>query len=406
LAYTGRKERCGVEMREYEDLITKLDGKVQEAKRLRREREEAKKRLDKVRHYMQGIEAKVEELSKLGVSVPSEAMEQLLLLKKEEQELLEKLERLPQISGEVENGSRQLQDDDKDEIEDLLDKVDRSELGDLSQEERWAIFRIWAARWRIVAERVGPELTSSSYHMRKAYARIVETMNQYPGPESRFFPALSRDRHHGDWEKELRDAKENLEAVSQRMLRRRTAEEELDSLRSLMPEIDPATMQPDMVRVLQHKVRMIAREVSLRDDLAALFVGEGYRKLLGQDFDFLWKQENGDKPEEASKDLNRSQILWRLLKRMLSKTLIGGCHGPLEGVCSGFPEHQKGLAREAMGILIRNKVVRHRSTPYGDRVAIEPSMVTRVRTFTEAHDPPSVASIFGIEDLRQWAQQS
>jgi hypothetical protein len=60
---------------------------------------------------------------------------------------------------------------------------------------------------------------------------------------------------------------------------------------------------------------------------------------------------------------------------MKSKCLIGASHGPLDLICKGFPEHDKGRVKEAMEVLTKAKIIRTKSTKIGVRVSIEPSMI-------------------------------
>jgi hypothetical protein len=88
-------------------------------------------------------------------------------------------------------------------------------------------------------------------------------------------------------------------------------------------------------------------------------------------------------------------LLERMLRRMLSKTAIGGIHAPREQVLKGFPAHQRGLAADGLAHLVKARVAWEKSTPYGRRVALEPARIATVRGFLEGQP-------FGVDVLDRW----
>jgi hypothetical protein len=126
---------------------------------------------------------------------------------------------------------------------------------------------------------------------------------------------------------------------------------------------------------IQHAVREIAKEKSLRDDLADLVLP--FKPMLPE-FAFLWKEDDEDKPE--ARHLTAREIMCRILSRMKSKALIGECHGPADKITKGFPDHDKGRAKEALDLLIKVGVVRHKGQQ-GGRVSIEPKWVQGAERF-------------------------
>jgi hypothetical protein len=151
------------------------------------------------------------------------------------------------------------------------------------------------------------------------------------------------------------------------------------------------------IRRYKHIVRTVAANPALRDDLAVHCAQ--YRQILEEEFGFLWK-DGAEEVEAVAKDkMTNREILSRLLRRMISKTLIGACHGPLDRVCTGFPDHDRSRAKEIMNLMIRIGIIRAKKQEGSDvRVSIEPNFLGQCENFVQGQP-------FGQKAVDFWAQQ-
>lgn len=374
-----------MDVRQYESLLGKLQLELTDAKRdaeRKIRRESLTKKCALITSQLHSVENIVAELERIGREPSAEANHAIVTLRKEEQEVKIELEMLddPAFLDEPETEKSPVFYPEtyvdpkmKADVVALIQEMRTAKLDGLSSDERRNIFEIWALRWRIVGEALGQQRTSVDRDMRTGFAVLCETMQMYPG--DRLYIAALKKGTVADWPNELRMAKLRLQATRDRELRYGAVQEQFAQLKKL-------TLAPgdsEGARRFRHLVRDIGRHPSMRDDLAIFC--EPYRDALGDDFAFLWKNEDDDVPAQSKERMSNRELLRRLLRRMISKTLIGGCHGPLDRVCTGFAEHDKGRAREIMNLMIRIGIVRAKRNVGEQRVAIEPAWVAACENF-------------------------
>lgn len=369
-----RRGGASMETLEYRKLLMMLDGQIEEAKKAAEEkarRETLEQHLKLVKHQIENIESRKAELERLGVQPPVD-LSRVLAQLSAERDGLEK-----QLAGPeqpvVPKPSPRMSTEDRALVEALYDDVMTTPSDGLTPDERWVQFEVWALRWRIVAERVGTEVADADGFLKMCFARIRERMAAAPEP-GWHIDALEREQK-ADWVAQLRTSEERLLALVEN---RHRAEETERLSEQAIQEI---TMQVKVFldagldandRLLRHHVRSAAKYEHLREELAEILLP--VREKLGEEFDFLWKngqEEPEEKPAEPRRMTNQ-EIVSRILRRMHSKRLIGGCHGPWNRIYHGFPEHDKGRAKEALDILVKAEILRKKPTLIGPRISIEP----------------------------------
>lgn len=208
-----------------------------------------------------------------------------------------------------------------------------------------------------------------------------------------YIDALNRDKV-GNWVKQLEQAKTALAETTLRVQRREISYRDMDELR--MMTIHPEALNDEGLKRARHLVRSVGAVEQFREELAD--VAGDLRSQLGSEFDFLW---SGMKQEEeaVSRHLSNREIVKRILSRMLSKALIGGCHGPLEKIAKGFPEHDKGRAKEAIERLVKAGVIRQKTNVGTQRVSIERVFVTPCEKFVKGEP-------LGIPAVDEWCKET
>jgi hypothetical protein len=257
--------------------------------------------------------------------------------------------------------------------------------------EARAELAVLSLRWRCLADIFGHDVATSSPLMQKTCRRLCHLADVFKMPRP---PALGLGTGE-DWTRELLTATEALDALR----RTRLAEADrggpvralLEALRFIASRA-PQPPDPEGLDVIRRGLQALAPFLHLRAELSSL--ATPFREALAPDFAFLW-------PGEAQGDdvgvihLSRRALLERMLRRMLSKTAIGGIHAPREQVLKGFPAHQRGLAADGLAHLVKARVAWEKSTPYGRRVALEPARIATVRGFLEGQP-------FGVDVLDRW----
>lgn len=390
-----------MDIREFENLITKANKEVEEAREetergMRRKTAEGKLKL--VQSQLASVEKIIDELSKLNREPSDYVNSALIQLRKEEQILVIEMEELGEVpfyqepkKTDVQYAEVVLESPFKEEITLLIQEGRTTKLNELSSDIRRLLFDQLAIRWRIVGEKIGQDKVSRCREMQTCYAVIKTAMNENPS-DRHHIPALKREIVD-NWELQLRQTNAKIKATQDREMRFQLALEQLQSLKKMTLD---AKTDADGLKRYKHLVRTIAVNSALRDDLST--VCAPYKALLDDEFGFLWK-ESADEEEAVQKDkLTNRDVLSRLLRRMISKTLIGGCHGPLDRVCTGFPEHDKGRARHIMNLLIRVGAIRAKKNEGADiRVSIEPAYVGQCENFIKGAE-------FGQKAIDVWLQ--
>lgn len=169
----------------------------------------------------------------------------------------------------------------------LIDEIEAGKmtLADWTHEERGAQLRVWALRWRSLAERIGQSIARNDPVMRKAYAVIMETRERFPGLP--FIEALD-PRRHGDWERELEVAKRELPLVRERVKRHREAEAQLDRVRSV-PARYRLPDDAEGMKALREAARPLLGIPHVRATLGGLL--KPWRAALPDEFGVLWRED-------------------------------------------------------------------------------------------------------------------
>lgn len=390
-----------MDIREFENLITRASKEVEEAREdtergIRRKAVESKLKL--VQGQLASVEKIIDDLAKLNREPSDYVNAAMMQLKKEEQVLLVEMEELGEVpfypepkKTDVQYSEFFLESPFKEEITMLIQEGRTAKLHEMSSDIRRLTFDQWALRWRIVGERIGQDKVTRSREMQTCYAVIKTAMNENPA-DCHHIPALKREIQE-NWEEQLRQTKAKIKATQDREMRFQLALEQLGSLKKLTLD---AKTDADGLRRYKHLVRTIAVNSALRDDLAEICAP--YKSLLEDEFAFLWKGDASEEAEVVKEKLTNRDVLARLLRRMISKTLIGGCHGPLDRVCTGFPEHDKHRARHIMNLMIRVGAIRAKKNEGADiRVSIEPTYVGQCENFVKGQE-------FGQKAIDVWVQ--
>lgn len=392
-----------MDLREYENLITRATKEVEEVREDTERgmrRKVAENKLKTVQSQLAGVEKIIDDLAKLNREPSDYVNDAMVQLKKEEQVLMIEMEELGEVpfypaikKTDVQYAEFILESPLREEIVALIQEGRTAKLREMSSDIRRLTFDVWSLRWRITGEKIGQDKVSRCREMQTCYAVIKTAMNENPA-DRHHIPALKRELQD-NWEEQLRQTKAKMKATLDSEMRFQLALEQLASLKKITLN---AKSDGEDVRRYKHLVRTLAANWALRDDLAAHCAP--YKALLGEEFAFLWKDGADEVEEAVVKDkLTNRDVLARLLRRMISKTLIGGCHGPLDRVCTGFPEHDKHRARHIMNLMIRVGAIRAKKNEGADvRVSIEPTYLGHCENFVAGQD-------FGQRAIDVWVQQ-
>lgn len=383
---------------EYQRLIGALDqqiGNIKKQEEEKKKREDLEQRLKLVDHWIEGLKQRLEDITATGAVPVVDVGTKLAELQAERESIVKEL-----------TLKKELESSDRDEILALIAEIDGFSSGPLSTEDRWMVYETWACRWRIVVDKYAQEVTEQDLSLRRCFALIRESMQK----ESEllwFIKALNKDEK-GNWEERLyslgkslsvaratrEQAAASAEAASKKDSEREEAQDAaIWNLMAIVREYSEKKTD-ESARQLRHQLRMIAKFEHLREEAAD--IARTHRNLLEPEFSFLWPKKKKEPDEEPiSKKLTLRDIVARLLRRMKMKSLIGACHGPFEAVGKGFPDHDKGRAKEAIELLSKYGVIRYRSTHIGIRISIEPKMIPVVDRFMEG-------AAFSIEPVDKW----
>jgi hypothetical protein len=270
----------------------------------------------------------------------------------------------------------------------------RADLRDVSAAERALQFKIWALRWRTTTERVGQDVARTDTTMRRAYAILRESMEQYP--DLPFIEALD-PRRTGDWDFQLASAKQELRLVRDRETRRKEVEEKLEELRAIVAKYH-LPEDPEGVQALRDAVRALAPVVPVRERL--LEICGPFREILEEEFGFLWGTKRKERvvETEATRLANR-ELAGRILSRMIAKKEIGGKHTSIDNLYQGIPDHDRGRAKEFAEMLVRTGLVRTKQQHKDLHVSLEPEWVHAIEQFVQG-------APLGVEPIDRWCQLS
>lgn len=294
-----------VETNDYEKLIQQLDTQIEESRKtveMQRRREDLERRVRLLREQIEGLQQRRIKLVQLGRPDLIAQMDPVLeAQQKEMADIRAALIALgPSPGGEealrIALGSprsdlpvpQPLDPAARAEAMVLIDEIEAGKiaLADVPYEERALQVKIFALRWRTLAERIGQSIARNDPAMRKAYAVIMETRERYPGLP--FIEALD-PRRHGEWERELETARKDVPVVRERLRRQKEIEEAFEKLRAI-PSRYRLPEDREGAKALRDAVRVIAPQASERSRLLPMVTP--YRKLLEDEFPFLWKEES------------------------------------------------------------------------------------------------------------------
>jgi hypothetical protein len=379
----------------YRELLGTLDRQIEEAKKEAEEKgrlEDLDRRIKLCQHWIDGLATRKAELAKYGVAVSSVDIDGEIRKIEEEKKALEE-----QFRGPAAVGIQAMAPPDHEELGRIIEEASNTVLDDMSFEERWSLYGIWACRWRILAVRVGQAVVDRERTFGKAFGIIRDRMKNEPyrGP---FISALD-PRAEDDWLERLTTYEEMLKKASEIRAEKEKAQ---DAQEATLFELGAVTQKyhlpedPEGMRLLKHHVRQAARYEHLREEVADM--AAKYRSHLEPEFAFLWKkaEAEAEEPEIARKLTNR-EIAARLLRKMKSKGLIGASHGPYDMLPKGFPAHDVGRAKETLDVLIRAGILKAKPTVIGQRVSIEPKMLGAVDDFQKGKP-------FGMHAADAWCE--
>lgn len=376
---------------EFRKLISQLDNCIEEGKRAeeaKAKREALEQHLALIKQQIQAVENRRAQIAKLNVASPVDIGQLIGRLEAEKTAIERQLQMSPAeiLKPKMSEQDRVLADELYQEIMGVPD--DR-----LEPEERWLQYTVWSCRWRQIAERAGNDVVNSDGFLKMCYARIRERMDASPG--GGFIEALDRTVF-GDWPLRQREAEDRLAFLIQARTNQAMAELQAEqAIQIISKYTETYRIHPiaENLRQLKHAVRMAAKMVHLREEIADCV--SSLRTQMGDEFAYLWKVDAGEQDLPKSERLTPAEIVGRLSRRMFSKRLIGACHGPWDMIFKGFPEHDKGKAKNALEMLAKAGVLRKKTSGIGIRVSIEPKMLPAVEALIALK--PS-----GLEAVDSW----
>ena len=371
-----------METLEFRKILELLDGQIAEGQKAAEEkarREALEQHLKLVKHQIETLAAKKTQIDKLGIRAAVDLGQVLAKLDAERLSLERQLLPPQEPTGPQGPKIARLSDTDRQVAEALYNEIMENWSDSLEPEERWIQYEIWSIRWRMIVDRAGSEVADADGFLRMLYARIRERMKKEP-IEGRYIPALEKGRTE-DWPALLAQSEANLTALIDA---RRKAE---DAEQAAEKAIDEMIQQflafrkspnPENERLLRHCVRAAAKTEPNRDYIAETL--KPVRDLLQDEFSFLWKNgdETEDEPQSESRRIPNIEMVMRICRRLNSKRMIGACHAPADKIWRGFPEHDKGRAKEAVEVLVKAGVLRRKVSLIGDRISIEPKMLGKI----------------------------
>lgn len=369
-----------METLEFRKILAMLDGQIEEAQKAADEkarREALEQHLKLVKHQIENIAARKAQIEKLGVRAAVD-LDQVLAKLEAERASFEKQLQAPQEPQAPK--VLRLSDADRQDAEALYDEIMKNWGESLEAEERWTQYEIWSTRWRMIVERAGPDIADADGFLKMVYARIRERMKKEP-VAGWYIVALEKGKA-ADWAALLAAAETKLAGLIEARRKQEEAEVALEKsldemIHSLLVFRKDAT--PENERLLRHNVRAAARVDTNREYIADTL--KPVRELLEDEFAFLWKNGHESEEEEAPAEPKRIaniEIVMRICRKLNSKKLIGASHAPADKLWKGFPEHDKGRAKEAVDVLVKAGVLRRKTSLIGDRVSLEPKMMGRV----------------------------
>ncbi len=384
----------------FEDVIAELDGQIADAKSEKTKKakaEDLRRKLRNAQGSMDHLRPRIEELRNLGKEPSERILNYCETLEKEITDTARELEDLAVPPPEP------LTEEETAEARDFFTEVKSTPIETLPKDEQSCLVRIWAFRWRLMAERMGQERIQHDADMKAAFGAVAGLRDQYYEGS---LPALKRDlKRPENWEAHLARARADLEQIREnnRKLddRRDAVETMLEELEALTYQFASSKGQPELdgkaadVKRFRHLVRETAKAVGMRPKIADIC--RSFRNALEPEFSFLWRNGESKTEEEAPREkLTNRDVASRIIRRMISNAMIGECHAPIEKVYKGFAGHDQARAKECVKLLIDSGVFKWKRQGKGERISLEAKFVTQSKEFVETDGP------FGHKPIDDW----
>lgn len=372
-----------------QDLKTVFNKLSAQAESIRK-KQDISKQVEKIDYWLKALKEKASEIVALGASPIIDVTSRIAALESEKSDLQAML--TPASAADirllltpanqapvanVEIWKDPISEDDVAEMQALLHVMDTLDMSAWEHEERWYQYEVWACQWRILLGRYPKEAADRSPVLKQVYGKIRDIMRVYP-PQLWYIQALDR-KANLDWPARLAECEQTREQLIQDRLNQKRDQEDaqakiLSSLKAAVREHAEASEEGmyEAQRKLRHAIRETAKYRHLREEVAEIVAP--LKTLLEEEFAFLWPKEEVEE-EIPTANLTNREILARMMRRMKAKTLVGASHGPFDQIYKGFPDHQKGRAKDLLLDLCRVGVVRAKYAPIGVRVSIEPKMM-------------------------------
>lgn len=370
-----------MDVSKFEQVLNGLDDAIEAAKK-EKDAEEVSRKLRDANTRFQTLQGKLDALVKLGKVPPKEATDMAAELKAAAETYKEQLDKLIPPGEEVQPPAAKTAWllPKKHEIPDARMAECSERCSEILQEvawlpednpaDRWDDLEELTVRWRLAVDGIPKEYLP--FEARRSYAAIRDAM-EADRTGSRYLPALHQGEE-GDWSSVLAKVAANRTARKQE--RERVVQEIQTCVQSAAASPDDKEVQ----RKFLHAVRTAIKYEDLRPMVASL-CSPWRNKMEAAGFT-LWAKSAAE-PTEKAKHLSNREIVERILRRMVRKAAIGGCHVPFEKLYTGFPAHDQSRAKDAIGLLKKDGILFVKSTGIGERASIDTAWVTNVKGFLD-----------------------
>lgn len=358
-----------------------------------RKKQDIGKQIEKIDGWVKALEEKAAEIVALGATPAVDVEEKIAALKAEREDLQSML--TPASVQAIQSlvapptWKEPISEVEAKEMAGMLQVMDTLDMSAWSQEERWYQYDAWACRWRLLVNAYPKDVVDRSPLLKQVYGKIRDLMKA--GERLLWYiQALDRSANV-DWMARLAECEKAIELLSAERKDREIYKENSQELQvwTLMATvrefeaIKGEEFRADAEKKLRHQVRSAAKHKHLREEVAGIVTP--LKALLQEEFGFLWPKTE---VEEAvpTRSMNTRDLVARLMRRMKAKTLIGACHGPFEQIYKGFPEQDKGRAKEMLQLLGKLGVIRFKDSVIGTRVSIEPKQMPLVDHLIKGED--------------------
>lgn len=362
---------------EIRSLFSKLDDQIETLRR----KEEYRAKLTQIESWIAELEEKGAQIKALGGTPVVDIEAKTKILRAERDSLQAMLE--PASIAAIQTLIPQapwrepLPEEDVKELMGLRQVIESLDLSHLTSEQRWNQYDSWACQWRIIISRQDRDIVDQSPLLTGIYGAIRDRMKTEK-THHWYIKALDR-RETCDWKAKYQQCEAEIRRLDNERVEKEIAHDNIQSeaIWTVMSLVNtPEKTNEEWKRKLKHHVRQAARFKHLREEIAGIV--EPLRDVLQSEFDFLWPKDEKEEDLFPIRNMSNREILSRLMRRMKAKTLIGASHGPFEQIYKGFPEQDKGRAKELLEFLCKSDVVRAKHSKIGMRVSIEPKMMPLV----------------------------